>query len=403
MRLHSIAMRESPRAPGWRRLEAWVEYDAERASPEEYWLEVPSPQASALVGTGDPWVAWLAPLAITLGEPLRIDAPVDARLLAGVREAVRIWTTWYPRLRASRVEALDGPVERFEDRGEHAASFFSGGVDSFFTALRHQRNVTGLPIDSLIFVWGFDIPLSNVAAWNTALSANATVARQLGLPVLPVVTNLRETRFARTDWTRLSHGPALAGIAQALGGAFGAVYLPSSASYRDLRPWGSHPETDVLFTSDRVRIIHDGAEWRRSEKTEYIAQSELALRHLRVCYQSSNGTNCSTCKRCYRTMLALEVVGALDRCATFDRGALDLRKAARVYCDSEPDIKQFGFVRELALRKGRNEIVRAIDSSLRRSTRMVRVVRFLRRLRDVPLLWRWAPAWERRLLRRWVV
>jgi hypothetical protein len=30
------------------------------------------------------------------------------------------------------------------------------------------------------------------------------------------------------------------------------------------------------------------------------------------------------------------------------------------------------------------------------------VVSFVRGLRDKPLVWRWAPAWERRLLREWV-
>src|SRR5439155_24048716 len=39
MRIRSIEMTDSPRAPGWRRLLAHVEYDAEPANSEEYWLD----------------------------------------------------------------------------------------------------------------------------------------------------------------------------------------------------------------------------------------------------------------------------------------------------------------------------------------------------------------------------
>lgn len=397
MRLRSVETKPSPRADGWIRLEARVEYDDAPREPEVYWLEVPIEHSRALVTTGDPWLVLLAPLAVTLGSTLRVDMPVHGDLLAGARDVIDIWARWFPHLRSI---SIDAPVVDNSIVGGNRGlgSFFSGGVDSFFTALRHRPE-----LDALVFVWGFDIPRSNPTAWHTALAANETVAQELGLTLIPVVTNLRETRFARTNWTRLSHGAALAGVAQALGGMFQTVLIPSSASYRDLRPWGSHPETDARFTSRRVRIVHDGAEWRRAEKTEAVAESELALRHLRVCYASERGTNCGRCKRCYRTMLALEAIGALGRCTAFGRDALDLDKAQRLYCDDEPDAKQFGFVRELARREGRLEIVRAIDGSLRRSTRMLPLVKTVRWLRRRPLFWRWAPTWEERLLRRWVV
>lgn len=395
MRVYDVETVPSPRTHGWKRLRARVEYD--RSSRDDVWLDVPAEREGALVTTGDPWVAWLAPLAITLGEPLRVEAPVDALLLAGVREATRIWRSWYPRLHAVEIDA---PTETAVAVAAARGAFFTGGVDSFFTAL--QPRAADERIDTLIFIWGFDIPLSNAAAWTAALASNIEAGRHLGLPLIPVATNLRETRFRETDWTRLSHGVALAGVAQALGNAFGTVLIPSSASRRDLRPWGSHPDVDPLFSSHHTRIVHDGAEWRRAEKTEQITASDVALHHLRVCYESPHGVNCGLCKRCYRTMLALEAVGALDRCTTFDDVTLDLRRAARIYCQDDTDRKQFGFVRDLAVREGHTPIVRAIDESFRHSARLTRVVAFLRRLRGLPLVWRWAPAWERRLLREWV-
>jgi len=403
MRVRAVEIADSPRARDLVRLRAEVTYDSNPSGPEEYWLDVPA-EFNAISVTGDPWLAWLAPLAVTLGESLELEVQVSAQLLANAHELVRIWTAWYPQLSPCRITA---PVSHETgDAGGRTGAFFSGGVDSFFTALRH---VTGedtsdrRTIHGLIFVWGFDIEISNTHAWSTALQSNQTVARELGVPLLPVVTNLRHTRFASADWTHLSHGAGLAGVAHALGHAFSTVLVPSSAGYRHMRPWGSHPITDPLFTSERVRIVHDGPGWTRVEKTEYIAASALALRHLRVCYRSADGTNCGACKRCYRTMLALSALGALDRCTTFHSRALDLERAGRVYCHTEADVQQFAFVRALAERQGRHDIVRAVDKSVKRSSRMSRLLSRVRRLRDAPLLWRWIPSWERRLLREWVV
>ncbi len=403
MRVHIPEIVESPREAHWTRLKARVEYDEPGPlSSEEYWLDVPDAHASVLVTSGDPWLAWLAPLAATRGETLRLDAPVDGVLLANVREVMHIWSSWYPNLSVPRIDATVHEAPATEGG---VASFFSGGVDSFYTALKHaEPAMPALPaIDTHIFVWGLDIDVRNEVAWNRALAANGAVAHELGRTLIAAVTNLRLTAFGETDWTRVSHGAALGGVAQALGRGFRTVLIPSSASNRDLRPWGSHPETDRRWSSSRTRVLHDGAEFRRTEKTEWIAAFPLALRHLRVCYVSSDGSNCGRCKRCYRTMLALEALGALHGCATFDRARLDPQRAERMFCKDATDAAQFGFVRDLAVRCERFDIVRAVDLSLVRSARLVRLLAILRWMRDLPIVWRFAMDWERRMLRNWVV
>jgi hypothetical protein len=391
----------SPRAAGWTRLAAdVVYYDGVQ---EQYWLEVPDERGNAFSRAGDGWAVWLAPLALTLGEPLRLAVPCDAHLTSNVREVMRIWSAWFPDL---RLVSLHADVAAPEACGEHAASFFSGGVDSFFTALRHA-NGDGTPatepIDDHLFVWGFDIPLGNEAGWRQALTSVTRAVEALGRRLVPVVTNVRETRYAHTDWSRLSHGAALAGIVHALGRTYRTGLIPSSAGYRDLRFWGSHPLTDPMLSSSQVRIVHDGAAFMRLEKTEYIAHHALVQQHLRVCYRDSGGGNCGRCNNCYRTMLALEALGVLGEYRTFDRRTLDLRRAERVYCPNDFDIRQFGYVRDLARRTGRRDIEHAVEQTLRASARRHRWVQRVRRLRDAPLAWRWAPAWERMLLRGWVV
>ena len=412
------AVRDSPERPGWARLTALLHSDVD-GREEPLWIDVPAADAAGLRVSGDPFLAWLAPLAATRGEALRLEAPVDAQLLLQVREVLRIWHIWYPQLADVEVVAPDNtesrpayaetpspaPPEVLERPARRTASMFTGGVDSFFTVLRHDAG-EGTPatvsIDDLLYVHGFDVPLQNIAAAQRVQVSLQRAADSLGKRFLFVATNLRDTCFGVTDWPRLAHGAALAGVAHALSGAYHTVLLGSSAGYGDLRFWGSHPLTDPMFSSSRLAFLHDGAAFMRVQKTEYVVRSPIAMRHLRVCWESTAGDNCGTCNNCIRTMVSLDALGVLDRSATFSREQLDLRRAARIYCRHDYDYRQFGYVRDLAVREQRPDIAAAVESSLAGSRRLAKRLALVRQLRDRRVVWRWAPAWERWLLRDWV-
>jgi hypothetical protein len=400
MEVRDVVVDESPRHRDWVRLQGDVSYRAGHV--ERYWLEVPQGDAAALSPSGDPWLAWLSPLAATLGEDLHVNAPCDAVLLAGVRELQGVWTSWFPQLTRVTVTGSAAPSVR---NGNRTASFFSGGIDSFHTALTHpSRDAAGeaIPIDDHLMVWGFDIPLGNPLAFDRASASAAQAAEALGRRLVPVITNLRETRFGEADWSLLAHGSGLAGVAHALAAAYDQVLIPSGAGYHDLEPWGSHPLTDPMMSSARLRIVHDGSALTRVQKTEALARHPLTRRHLRVCHQDPGGGNCGRCNKCYRTMLALEALGALRDSESFDYRRLDLRLAERIYCPNAYDVREFRSLLPLASAAGRDDIVRAVRRTLRRSARRKRWVDRVRRLRSTPLVWRWAPGWERRLLRGWI-
>lgn len=398
MQLRTIEIARSPQDPARVRLQGEVVY-GDSPHPERYWFDVAGDYAQSLSTSGDPWLVCLLPLAVTLGEPLRLCAPVDRTLYQHMLTVMNVWKGWYPALASVAVEAqLDERMAEGPKRNN--AAFFTGGVDSFFTVLRHasgSETAGAMPLDDLVTVWGFDIPLSSAGAFQRKREALERAARALNTTLLDVATNLRTTRWSRAAWGPLSFGCALAAVAHAMGARFQNVMIASGRGYHDLSGWGSHVVTDPLFGSRALRIIHDGAEFSRVDKLTLIAESPLAMRHLHVCYKLQNERNCGICFKCQFTMAVLHLLGALDRCRTFNATAHGMADMIPRWFVQErnPSVMM---LRELALRRGRQDIARAIESSLNRSRRLNRYLIIPRLLRKSRYGYRLGVLLERQVL-----
>ncbi len=371
MELKDSSIIRSPGTEKRVRLSAEVAYRDRRIGAEVYWFEVPEKFAEFLSMSGNPWLACLLPLAVTLGEPLRIHRPVDRVLLENVHELMRIWKCWYSHLHIVPIEADVDDTQRHQPPSK-TASLFSGGVDSFFTVLHHDNipaSVRQTRVDDLLFVCGFDIPLRNAQAYARMRNTLRRAASDLGKELIGISTNVGATLIQRTAWAPLSHGCALASVGLALEKRYRSVLIASTHGYNDLTPWGSHPLTDPLLSTSRTKIVHDGAAFDRIEKTELLADSDVAMQSLHVCWVLQSDKNCGACNKCYRTMTALALLGALNRCTTFKEGSFDEKKLPRIYSRSENDRFFLRQVRDLALRKGRPDIARAIERSFRYSRR----------------------------------
>ena len=87
----------------------------------------------ALPGAADDLLLPLALLpAMRIGFDLRIEAEISARLLDSVESLQRLYWSWDRSLRLVDVHA-ERTVR--PSTGQRAGAFFSGGVDSFHTAL----------------------------------------------------------------------------------------------------------------------------------------------------------------------------------------------------------------------------------------------------------------------------
>ena len=253
--------------------------------------------------------------AMRRGLNLHLDLALDPVFLDHLQEVKSLFAKWEPLFKPIRVvSAPSSPV--FPDvEKSRVGLFFSGGVDSLYTLLTHQDEIT-----DLIFVHGFDIHPDNLAHGQLAEESVRKVGRQFGKRVIKVETNLRSFLDLYAAWGERAHGAAMAAVAHLLSDELARIYISASDSGAYLLPWGSHPDLDPFWSSSGLEFIHDGCETTRTGKLGRIAESDIALEHLRVCWKNQAGAlNCGRCEKCIRTMIGLKITGALDRCTAFEK------------------------------------------------------------------------------------
>lgn len=268
--------------------------------------------------------------AMVTGSRLKLLGEVSPRLLSAVpkiQDIFRVWGQehWVRKLQNLQRVAVDAEVRSEPvDRASDVACFFSGGLDSFHTLLKHREEIT-----HIIFVHGFDIALEDQVLRAQASRMAREVAKELGKTLIEVETNLRSFSDEFVGWDKY-HGAALASAALLFQHRFRKVLIASSHSYAGLRPWGSHPMLDPLWGTESTTIEHDGCEATRVDKMAYISEYELPMQWLRICYTYDNPSgvyNCGRCGKCWAARVTLRTVGALERCKTLPSD-LDLEGVA---------------------------------------------------------------------------
>jgi hypothetical protein len=315
------------------------------------------------------WLPALLPLAMKSGATLSIEGAVDPLVVRQSRRAQEILSGWYSGLSVVPVETQgDAPSLPPADG---VGCFFSGGVDSFHSALRQRER----PITHLIFAHGFDIPIANSDLGALARTEARKAAEALGLPLIEISTDLRTLSDQRVDWQTQYHGAAMAAVAHSLADHVGHVLFPGSLTEENAHPWGTHPDLDPQWGGSRVTLVHDSTDVTRSAKVRALAEHQVALDHLRVCFKNPNGAyNCGRCEKCMRTMINLSAVGALERCKTLPT-TIDPRAVRRMKIDSEP--ADIYIAESLADLESRPEAERdhELESALRFARRMGRIRR----------------------------
>jgi len=252
-----------------------------------------------------------------LNEPLHIEAPVSPRLFTSSHKIQTLLSNWHPALNKIQVEAEAGQPDRKTSLSSARGVFFSLGVDSFYTLLKNiQQDEES--ITHLVTVEGFDVYLWESGRYPAVLENFKRVADKFGKSAVRVTTNLRDFSDRVVNWPDVYHGAALASIGLMLQNFFSKMYIAASRVETDLRPLGTHPLLDPLWSTDQISFTHDGREASRPQKIHRIAESQIALETVRVCAitEDSEVYNCGKCAKCLLTMVGFHIAGALKECQT---------------------------------------------------------------------------------------
>ena len=298
----------------------------------DLWYAFPKEYKQFISLTGNPFIAALLLPSMSMCEPLIIDGPISPQLYSASSKIMDIFHSWDKSFKKIKIKAEDcvnvmDPIAN--------ASFFSGGVDSFYTILKnaelHQNDADS--ISHLILIHGFDIPLNNEEMFNKVFKNIYKIGERLGKKVITVKTNLRDVTKAYVKWG-IYHGGALVSIALGLEKLLKKVYIASADSYAQLIPTGLTPYLDPLWSTENLIFEHDGAEATRLEKIQNkIIKSPVALENLRVCWKNvAQKFNCCECEKCLRTMISLSLLGVLEKCSTFNK-PISLEKVRNLEID----------------------------------------------------------------------
>lgn len=265
--------------------------------------------------SGRAWLAAMTQILMRTHEPATFADPQDALAVENSQQLQAIVAEWYPWMQEIEIIA-ETVVAPSTSEAKGVGCFFSGGVDSFYSVVTRLEEVT-----HLIFVReGFDIHASEAELSVEALREMQAAADAYGKELIVVSTDIRKYSDRFQGWGERYHGAALATVGMLLSNHLSRVIIPSSFSTEDLHPWGSHPQTDPLWSASHMVVEHHGEETRRYAKVAAISSDETAMRHLRICWRNTGGAyNCGKCEKCLRTMTELYMVKSLTRCATLPK------------------------------------------------------------------------------------
>jgi hypothetical protein len=299
------------------------------ASRFEVYFDYQFAEAATLDACADALAAALLLPCMRAGEPLQVVPAISPLLSFSLPRIRDLFHAWWPRL--PRIDIETTPQNAAALPTHHrAATFFSGGVDSFYSLLKHRRPGTlPQPLTHIIYMRGIENRLELAEGVEQTMEWVQKIARATGVQAIVGETNIRtslQSPESNLHWERHYHGSALAAVALGLSQHLAYVCIPSAFSYNHLIAHGSSPLGDEMYSTERQRLLHDGAEVTRPQKVASILEwdRDLVLTHLRVCIDNRGGAfNCGRCYKCVRTAVALRALGVWDQARTFPDKATD--------------------------------------------------------------------------------
>lgn len=342
-------------------LTADVKSDIERNDIEKsIWISVDNKYSFMLNDkTYDFCLALPLYMAMYYKTDLMICGNVSKKLYRNVVDYIQpIMRSFSPDLEPVRI-MVDGFSE-VENSQTVNGTGISCGVDSLATVYKYYEleKDSEYRLTHLFFLnCGWHGSINNpvtMELFNKRADEAEKAANDMNLPLVRVNSNLHAFLYPLDDQASYFN---LYTIVFFLGSAMNRYYLSSSFSYNEVMQYGyksrgrdfseyGDPMTLPLYANDTTTIVSDGCQYKRSVKTELIADWKISKKYLNVCCRHSDDPNvdeknCSECLKCNRTMVALDAMGKLNEYSEiFDLTKYQKNKKRilfRLACDYDKD------------------------------------------------------------------
>lgn len=261
----------------------------------------------ALDDRADHWLFLMLPVSMMLGEDLEISGKLSHSAIAAFDKAQAEILRGHPKMSPIKLkfdQSFDDSLPKLGDQRK-VGLFFSGGLDSTYAS------ETISDIDSLVLIWGFDIPAKNQKHWDLSLEFLEPYAKDIGRDLVVVKTNIRELSNGILQWGGDYHGTALSGVATALSPELRKMYV--AAGFVRTEPVWGHSATLYSCYNTDSQEIEETDPVKRIAKAAAIGDNPRTTK-VRACYRNITGlANCGACKKCVRTRLEFELVKAQYR------------------------------------------------------------------------------------------
>lgn len=237
----------------------------------------------------------------------------------------------YPIMELKGVLKVNQLQNNLNSNQNGSVAFFSGGVDAFNTLVSHSKENP-----TLLTLWGADVKFEDEEGWKKVEKHLVQTANDFNVNFVTIkscfrrflnegILNRMVAKSGDGWWHGFQHGIGIISHAAPVMYMLGksTVYFASSFTVADKGKvtCASDPSIDNHVRFCGACVVHDGYEFNRQMKIHNISQYSQNSRKkisLRVCWQSSGGSNCCNCEKCWRTMLGIYAEGFNPRDFGFD-------------------------------------------------------------------------------------
>lgn len=258
--------------------------------------------------------------AMELQEDIELEGPISSRLYHSLENFfIPMMSQAFPN--RYRVYIKPKGLIYNSANGQGVCTGFSGGIDSFAAIIQHYQNENSKnhKISHLLFhnVGSHGIVNSETKSnlFRQRLQLLKPFSTEIDLPIVAVDSNLNE--FPKVDFVTM-HSTLNASIPLVLQNKFQRYYYASAYKYADCSVMGiddiAHfdPFAFHLLSTESLDCISTGCQLSRVEKTKLVSDYKISFKYLNVCVDPEfKGRNCSVCFKCIRTILTLELIGAV--------------------------------------------------------------------------------------------